>query len=197
MRTGLPWQLEICGLVVVAGVVLVSTRVRAVDAPATDATAAVKVEFNHPTIDVGCFVSDPDASVKFYTEAIGFKEVGSFSVSGAFCKETGLTDGQPLNNIRVLSLGEGTAATKLKLSSIPGHTAKRGATDNVSAQYGFRYLTIHVTDTNAALARLKKAGVTPLGKGPGAIPAEIAEGAFLTCVKDPDGNIVELIGPKK
>jgi catechol 2,3-dioxygenase-like lactoylglutathione lyase family enzyme len=184
---------------VVAGVVLVSTRVRAVDAPATGAaeTAAAQAEFNQPTIDVGCFVSDPDASVKFYTEAIGFKEVGSFSVPGAFCKETGLTDGQPLNNIRVLSLGEGTAATKLKLSSIPGHTAKTGATKNVAAQYGFRYLTIHVADTNAALARLKKAGVKPLGNGPGAIPADIAEGAFLTCVKDPDGNIVELVGPKK
>jgi catechol 2,3-dioxygenase-like lactoylglutathione lyase family enzyme len=198
MRTGLPWQLELGGLVLVAGVVLVSTRVRAVDAPAAGAIAAAPADaFTQPTIDIGCFVSDPEASVKFYTEAIGFREVGSFSVPGPFCKETGLTDGQPLNDIRVLALGEGTSATKLKLSSIPGHAAKRGATENVSAQYGFRYITIHVADTNAALARLKKAGVKPMAKGPGAIPADIAAGAYLTCVQDPDGNIIELVGPKK
>jgi catechol 2,3-dioxygenase-like lactoylglutathione lyase family enzyme len=193
MGRSFPWQLELLGLLLVGAIVLMANRVRAVDGKA-EATAS---QFVQPTIDVGCFVSDPDASVKFYTEAIGFKEVNAFDVNGGFCKRAGLTDGAPLNNIRVLVLGEGPGATKLKLSSIPGSKAKAGDNEYVSSQYGFRYLTIFVTDMDAALARLKTAGVKPLAQGPAEIPRDIAEGLFLACVRDPDGNVIELLGPKK
>lgn len=194
MRTSrsVPWQLEVLGVAVVAGVVLVAGGVRAVDEK-----PAPTSEFTQPTIDIGCFVSDPDASAKFYTEAIGFKEVSPFSVPGDFCKEAGLTDGSALENIRVLVLGDGPGATKLKLSSISGHKARLGDNQFVPSQYGFRYLTVHVADTTAALARLQKAGVKPLANGPAALPKSLAEGVYLTCVRDPDGNIIELVGPKK
>jgi catechol 2,3-dioxygenase-like lactoylglutathione lyase family enzyme len=62
---------------------------------------------------------------------------------------------------------------------------------------GFSYLTIVVNDTNAALARLKKAGVKPIAKTPVELPKNLAPGVFLTVVRDPDGNLVELVGPKK
>lgn len=192
MRT-FPWQLELAGLILVGVVVLVANRVRAVDGKVEPSAA----QFAQPTIDIGCFVSDPDASVKFYTEAIGFKEVSPFSVSADFCKQVGLTAGEPLDNIRVLMLGDGPGATRLKLSSIPGHKAKSGDNAYVSSQYGFRYLSLFVADTNEALARLQKAGVKPLAQGPAEIPKSIAEGMYLTCVRDPDGNIIELLGPKK
>jgi catechol 2,3-dioxygenase-like lactoylglutathione lyase family enzyme len=193
MNRPFPWQLELLGLLLVGAIVLVANRVRAVDSKA-EAPAS---QFVQPTIDVGCFVSDPDASVKFYTEAIGFKEVSPFSVAGDFCKRVGLTDGAPLNRIRVLVLGDGPGATKLKLSSIPGKQARPGDKEYVSSQYGYRYLSIFVSDLDAALARLKKAGVKPLAQGPAEIPKDIAEGVSLACVRDPDGNIIELLGPKK
>ena len=193
MARSFPWQLEVLGVATVAVVALIAGRVRAVDEKA----APPNTEFPQTTIDIGCFVSDPDASVKFYTQAIGFREVSPFSVAGDFCKESGLTDGDALDNIRVLVLGEGPGATKLKLSSVPGKKAKVGDNAFVSSQYGFRYLTLHVADQNVALARLKKAGVKPLGKGPIAVPKNIAEGIYLTCVRDPDGNIIELVGPKR
>ena len=193
MARPFPWQLEFFGVVVVAAVVLITSGVRAVDQKAETTVR----EFVQPTIDIGCFVSDPDASVKFYTEALGFREASPFSVPAGFCKEAGLTDGPALENIRVLVLGEGLGSTKLKLSSIPGHTAKKGDNSFVPAQYGFRYLTLHIVDQNAALARLKKAGVKPLANGPTALPKNLAEGIYLTCVQDPDGNIIELVGPKK
>jgi len=48
------------------------------------------------------------------------------------------------------------------------------------------------------LARLAKLGVKPLAKSPVALPASLAPaGMHLTCVRDPDGNLVELIGPRK
>lgn len=193
MTRSFPWQLEVVGLVVVAGLVLVASRVRAVDSKPT----AEPAQFLQTTIDIGCFVSDVDASAKFYTEALGFREVSPFSVPGDFCKSTGLTDGEALNNIRCFVLGDGPTATKLKLSSVPNHKAKMGVGAPVPVQYGFRYLTIHVANQTAALERLKAAGVKPIADGMTALPKDLAEGVYLTCVQDPDGNLIELVGPKK
>ena len=46
------------------------------------------------------------------------------------------------------------------------------------------------------MARLEKAGVKPLAKGPVALRSPLPEGVFLSVVRDPDGNLVELVGPK-
>lgn len=193
MARSFPWQLELLGLLLVGAIVLVANRVRAFDEKGATSVSP----FAQTTIDVGCFVSDPDASVKFYTEAIGFHEQTPFSVSGDFCKHVGLTAGEPLNDIRVLVLGQGRNATKLKLSSVPGKQAKAGDNQHVPSQYGFRYLTLYVNDLNAAIARLKQAGVPLLAEGPAPISKDDPAGLYLACVRDPDGNLIELIGPKQ
>src|SRR5262249_25968685 len=149
----------LCTLVAIAvgGLVVVwknpSTRADTVDA-----------EFTSTTIDLGMVVGDVDKSVKFYTEAVGFKELKGFSVAGDFAADVGLTDGQPLK-IRVLVLGEGDKATKLKLMEVPGAKIKMSENEFIHSQYGYRYTTIWIADANRALARLKRAGVTPLAKG--------------------------------
>ena len=162
----------------------------------TQTTAAEKAEgaFASTTIDLGVVVGDLEKSAKFYTDVVGFKEVKGFAVPGDFCEDAGLTDNKPLT-IRVFVLGEGASATKLKLMTVPG--AKKNSNEYVSSELGFRYLTIFIKDTTAALDRLKKADVKPLAKGPIAVPKEVAENIFLTVVRDPDGNLVELVGPKK
>jgi hypothetical protein len=38
--------------------------------------------------------------------------------------------------------------------------------------------------------------VRPLAKGPVPLPAALGNGMTLTCVRDPDGNLVELLGPR-
>jgi catechol 2,3-dioxygenase-like lactoylglutathione lyase family enzyme len=151
--------------------------------------------FARPVIDLGVVVSDIQKSAKFYTEALGFTEVEGFSVGGEFCKDAGLTDGRPLT-IRVFVLAKGEQVTHIKLMQVVGPAPKKAETENVLSQYGFRYLTIFITDTDAALARLQKAGVKPLAKSPVPLPRGMPEGFFLTCVKDPDGNFIELVGPK-
>ncbi len=152
--------------------------------------------FEQQTIDLGMVVSDVDKAVAFYKEAIGFEELKGFSVPGDFCADAGLTTGKGLD-IRVLALGDSKTATKLKLMHVAGVNTKKTDNDTIHSQYGFRYITIHVTDMNAALSRLDKAGIKPLAKSPVALPKGFPEGVFLTCVRDPDGNIVELVGPKK
>lgn len=153
-------------------------------------------EFARTTIDLGVVVSDVDKAVEFYTKAIGFTEVKGFKVSAKLAADGGLTARQPLD-IRVLILGEEDSATKLKLMAVPGVDSKRSDNSFIHSQLGYSYLTIFVTDTDAAMARLKKAGVNPIAKGPVELPENLAPGVFLTVVRDPDGNFVELVGPKK
>jgi lactoylglutathione lyase len=152
--------------------------------------------FARTTIDLGVVVSDVDRSADFYKNAIGFREVEGFSVPGDFCKDAGLTNGVPLK-IRVLVLGEGDSATKLKLMTVKGVDSKKADNEYIHSQLGYSYLTIYINDTNATLARLKKAGVKPVAKGPVPLPEGLPKGVFLTVVRDPDGNLIELVGPKK
>ena len=155
-----------------------------------------KSEFGSTTIDVGMVVADIDKSVKFYTEAIGFKEVKGFDVAGDYAKLVGLTNGKALK-VRVLVLGDEPAATKLKLIEFPGETPKKNDTEFINKELGFRYLTIVCSDKTAALKRLEKMGVKPIASGTQPLPKGFPDGLFLTIVRDPDGNLVELVGPKK
>ena len=157
--------------------------------------AAEPTAFPRTTIDLGCVVSDLDASVRFYTEGIGFRELPGFTVEAPLAAAAGLTDSKQLD-IRVLVLGEGPGATKLKLMQVAGAEPRKGDNEFVHSHTGFRYLTIMVADTDAALARLAKVGAKPLAKSPVALPDHLGKGLFLTCVRDPDGNLVELIGPR-
>lgn len=152
-------------------------------------------DFSSTTIDLGVVVSDIEKSAVFYTEALGFEERDGFGVPADFCRDAGLTDQLPLA-VRVFVLGEGEAATKLKLMQVEGSNPK--PTDNayIHSQLGFSYLTVYVTDSDAALERCAKAGVEPISKGPVLI-GEPPTGPYLSLVRDPDGNLIELIGPKK
>ena len=153
-------------------------------------------DFIEPTIDLGCVVSDIIASVKFYTEAIGFKVAGGFKVPSAFAESAGLTASKGLD-IKVLTLGgaEGEEATKLKLMQVKGSGGKADQS-HIDSTLGFSYITIFVKDTDKALARLKKAGIKPIAKGPVTLPKNLDPSLSLTIVRDPDGNFVELVGPK-
>jgi catechol 2,3-dioxygenase-like lactoylglutathione lyase family enzyme len=157
-------------------------------------TRAADVSFPRKTIDLGCVVRDLDASVRFYTDGIGFRELPGFDVPATIAADAGLTDSKPLS-IRVLVLGEGDDATKLKLMQVAGTVPREGDTEFIHSHTGFRYLTIFVSDTKAALARLEKLGVKPIARSPIALPDSLVPGMSLTCVRDPDGNLVELIGP--
>lgn len=170
---------------VVAGLLVAAGSARAADG-----------EFARTTIDLGCVVTDVAKSVKFYTEAVGFTEVPGFKVPADYAEKVGLTAGKGLD-IHVLVLGTGESATKLKLMQVEGATPKKSDNATIESQTGFRYLTIFVSDTNAALERLKKASVTPIAGGTQELPKPLPEGVYLTIVRDPDGNFVELVGPKK
>ena len=152
-------------------------------------------EFGSVTIDLGVVVSDLEKSVAFYTEAIGFKDSGGFGVPAGFAKDAGLTAEKPLD-IKVLTLGDGPGATKLKLMQVSGVDSKSSDNEFIHSQLGYSYITIVVKSTDNALKRLKKAGIAPIAKSPATLPKNLNPALALTVVRDPDGNLVELVGPK-
>lgn len=153
---------------------------------------AAEAEFSKPVIDVGIVVSDLAKSAAFFTNAIGFTEVPGFKVSGERAGEIGLTDNQPAD-IRVFVLGEGNMATHVKLMSFPNAPAKKPDQKFIHSTLGLSYLTFHVADMDAALKRLKHEKVTFRGK----TPLDLGGGTWIAVVQDPDGNFIELVGPKK
>ena len=149
---------------------------------------AGKPEFSRTTIDIGVVVSDVEKAAKFYTQALGFTETGSFDVAAQMASDTGLTDSKPFK-VRTFTLGKEPTATNLKIMQIAG--AKAVDNQYLSSSLGFRYLTVFVGDLGKTVERLKQNGITPVKP-----PYRLGSGNnHLALVKDPDGNIIELIGP--
>ena len=160
-------------------------------APVTRAADAAG-EFTRPTIDIGIVVQDASRTAGFLTNAIGFTEVQGFDVSADLGKKIGLIEGHAVK-VRVFVLSEGEQVTRIKILSFPGAASKKPDQQTIHATLGMRYLTLYVKDTNRALERLREANIKPLGE----TPLDLGGGTYITVVKDPDGNFIELIGPMK
>lgn len=159
--------------------------------------AAGNKSFSRSSIDIGVVVGDVDKAINFYTKAIGFREIEGFSMSGQLAEDIGLTSGTPLS-VRVLVLDGEKCATKLKLIELP--QANNDVEDEtepvVDSRRGFQYITIFVSDIDSALERLNQAGVKPASDGPVQLGRESPTEVFILLVDDPDGNLVELVGPR-
>ena len=157
----------------------------------TAASSAEDLKFSNPLISIGLVVSDLDASVTFYTEAIGMKEIGGFDVPGEFASKLGLTDDKTLN-VKVLKLEDSPDAPQWKLMTF-GDAAKAQRSKHIDGFTGMQYITINVEDLGPFVKRLKQHKVKLLGE----TPVELPNGKYLALVQDPDGTFIELIGPLK
>jgi lactoylglutathione lyase len=149
-------------------------------------------EFSKPVIDLGMVARDAARTAAFLTNAIGFKEVAGFPVTSELGRKIGLTDGHP-TKARVFVLEEGEIATRIKLLTFPDAPGRPADQTYIHSTLGFRYLTLYVKDMNRALERLKQAKVALLGE----TPVDLGGGTLLVAFKDPDGNFIELIGPRR
>jgi len=155
-------------------------------------TGQTKGHFPRTTIDVGIVVSDVEKAGEFYKDAIGFTELPGFDVSKEMGGDTGLSDYQAFS-VRVFVLKDEPNATRIKIMEFTEAPGRKVDNRFIHSSLGLSYLTISVSDITAALERAKKAGVTPVKP-----PYQLGAGNYyLALVKDPDGNIIELLGPKK
>ena len=156
------------------------------------ATGGKSMQFTTNTVSFGIVVSDIDKSLAFYKDAVGLVEVKGFDVSAEMGGDAGLSDHRPFQ-VHVLKVADTPDATQVKLMQFADTPGARPDNTFIHSTYGIRYLTLRVADTDAAIERAAKAGVKPIAKCPYLLPS----GQYLTLVRDPDGNMVELVGPKK
>jgi catechol 2,3-dioxygenase-like lactoylglutathione lyase family enzyme len=151
-------------------------------------------EFASAVVDIGTVVSDIEKSAAFYRDVLGFRELSGFDVTAQMGADAGLSDGKPFH-VRKFVLDEGEGATTVKLMQFADAPGAKVDNAFLHSSLGFRYLTIQVKDMAESVARAKKAGGVPIAKCPVLLPEELAKGVYLTCFKDPDGNLVEFVGP--
>jgi len=147
-------------------------------------------EFSRSGIAIGMVVEDLQKSLDFYTKVIGMTQVREFSVDAEKARRMGLSDGHSFD-IKVLKLINSEDASEWKLMSFSKKSdiSKQGY---IPEKNGFRYVTIFVKSTKPVLERIRKYGIKTLGETPMMLDAN----RQFVSVRDPDGNFVELIGPK-
>jgi predicted enzyme related to lactoylglutathione lyase len=148
-------------------------------------------DFVRTTVDIGIVVSDVEKAAQFYTKALGFTEVPGFDIPAKMAGDSGLADYKPFS-VRVFVLGQEATATKVKLMQFADAPGKKVNNKFIHSSLGYSYLTIFVSDMTAAVERAKEAGAMPIKA-----PYKLGGNNYLTLLKDPDGNIVEFVGPKK
>lgn len=158
----------------------------------TDAEEKMVAEFSRGTIDFGIVCSDVDKSVAFYKDVVGMKEIDGFDVPASLAADAGLVDNHDLH-VHVLVTQGSANATRLKLMQIKEAPGKKVDHAFIHSSLGMSYSTIWVSDIDASLTRAAAGNVKPIAKGPVALPNDI----FLAVIRDPDGNLVELVGPKR
>ncbi len=148
-------------------------------------------EFSSGLIGVGVVAKDIQKSLDFYLNVIGMTKVGEFDVDENFGKSSGLTDGIAFH-VDVLKLQDSPDANQWKLMSF-----KREGThpmpEYIHDDTGMQYITINVNSLQPFLKRIKKHNVKLMGE----TPVALGEKDHFVLVQDPDGTIIELIGPLK
>ena len=150
------------------------------------------IEFSRGAIDFGIVCSDVEKSVAFYRDVVGMQEIEGFDVPASLGADAGLVDSHPLH-VHVMVTQQSSDASRLKLMQIEKAPGKKVDHEFIHSSLGMSYSTIWVADIDASLARAAAGGIKPLAKGPVALP----NGMFLAVIRDPDGNLVELVGPKR
>lgn len=128
------------------------------------------IRLKKTSIDVGMVIRDPEASLAFYRDTLGFELTGEMPMPGVGTMYR-MRCGDAL--VKLIHTGK-------DLPSPP----KGGLMDGL----GYRYFTIHVENLAEITDRCRQAGyAVPIAN------TVIREGVTITLVADPDGNLVEFL----
>ena len=123
-------------------------------------------------IDVGIVVADLERSLRFYRDLIGLAVVAEITTS-------------LIGKGRMVQLRHGESLIKLlEMDEAPTSRSPKG----IATVFGYRYVTLLVSDLEAIATKLERAGVAI------AIPVtQLSNGTEIAMFEDPDGNIVEFV----
>jgi catechol 2,3-dioxygenase-like lactoylglutathione lyase family enzyme len=135
------------------------------------------------SIDIGIVVKDLSVSEKFYGDTLGLPEVREVQLSAEIAVKSGCASGA----FRFKAFQAGNV--QLKNAQAESNPPPGGG--KVDAATGHRYITFSVESVGEAYNALKAAGVPLQGE-----IAEVVPGRFICFFADPDGNMLECVGPK-
>jgi catechol 2,3-dioxygenase-like lactoylglutathione lyase family enzyme len=115
---------------------------------------------------VAVVTTDVERAAKFYTDALGFREVGRLETSHS-------------GTLVFLSLG----GTMVELFG-----GGKPTTSGDTGEVGYRHIALLVDDTDAEYERLKGLGVEFTME-----PATVESGLRIAFFKDPDGSPIEIM----
>jgi len=132
------------------------------------------VELTKNAIDLAIVTQNPDAALKFYRDTLGFAHEGNWDMPGGH-KMYRLICGESIIKI-------------VRLKTAPPAQAPSGG---MLGSTGYRWWTMSVSNLTSVLEDCRKGGYTIV------VPeTDIAPGARIAIVEDPDGNWVELLSGK-
>lgn len=134
---------------------------------------------------LGICVSDLEASLAFYRDALGFEYASELSVEGD-APATLLR--LPHASLRAVYLRRDGFVIELLHYDAPGHSGD-GSPRAMNA-LGLTHLSLRVPDLAAALSDLEARGVNVLRDTRIEVPGTRAKAVFVT---DPDGTLIELV----
>jgi catechol 2,3-dioxygenase-like lactoylglutathione lyase family enzyme len=127
-----------------------------------------------PAMDVALVTRDAERLAHFYRDGLGLEPAGELRVTGV------LPDG------KLIRLRRGGSTLKiLQFDSDPSASAPNG---EVAAATGLRYLTVPVSDLETKFDACVKNGTEPI-----MAPTVLRPGTSIAFLRDPDGNVVELV----
>lgn len=139
---------------------------------------------------IGISVRDLDASVRFYSEVLGFTKEAETEVAGETAERLSGVFGVRVRSAR-LRLGRET----IELSEYLAPEGRPIPIDSRSNDRWFQHIAIVVTDMEKAYSHLRAHRVRHASAGPQTLPAwnPNAGGISAFYFKDPDGHVLEVI----
>ena len=135
------------------------------------------------SIDVGIVVKDLDVAEKFYGGVLGLPVVREVEITADKAKQAGCASGR--FEFKAFQAGE----VQLKVVQADSDPPSGGGI--VDASTGYRYLTFTVESVQEAHDALAAAGAKIMGE-----ITEVVPGRFIIFFQDPDGNMLECVGPR-
>jgi catechol 2,3-dioxygenase-like lactoylglutathione lyase family enzyme len=168
---------NLCTFLAIAVAIIFSTKTMA------------QSEFSSGLIGVGVVASDLEKSLDFYLNVIGMTKVSEFDVDADFGKVSGLSDGLAFH-VDVLKLEDSPEANQWKIMSFKKDGSHPIPT-HIQDDTGMQYITIMVNSLEPFLKRIREHKVKLLGD----TPVPLGTDQHFVLVQDPDGTLIELIGP--
>ncbi len=141
------------------------------------------IKMTKESIDVGIVVQDLEVAEKFYGGVLGLPIVREVEITEEQARQAGCASGR--FEFKAFQAGE----VQLKVVQADSNPPAGGGI--VDKSTGYRYLTFTVESVQEAREALAAAGVTLMGK-----ITEVVPGRFIIFFQDPDGNMLECVGPR-